>query len=72
VQVLNASVTGGGTYSGSKTLTDASGTMTLYTATTASFASQNVPTTAKSFTGIASYFNTTTQLQIRYPSLDVQ
>jgi len=72
VQVLNASVTGGGTYSGSKTLTDASGTMVLYTATAASFANLNVPTTAKSFTGIASYFNTTTQLQIRYPSLDVQ
>jgi len=72
VQVLNASVTGGGTYSGSKTFTDASGSMVLYTATAASFASQSVPTTPKSFTGIASYYFTTTQLQIRYPSLDVQ
>ena len=72
VQVVNASITGGGTYSGSKTFTDASGTMILYTATAASFASQSVPTTPKSFTGIASYYFTTTQLQIRYPSLDVQ
>jgi hypothetical protein len=72
VQVVNASITGGGTYSGSKTFTDASGTMILYTAPAASFASQSVPTTPKSFTGIASYYLTTTQLQIRYPSLDVQ
>jgi len=72
VQILNASVTGGSTYSGSKTFTDASGSMVLYTATAASFASQSVPTTPKSFTGIASYYFTTTQLQIRYPSLDVQ
>lgn len=71
VQVANATVQGGGTYNGNKTLDDGTGNIVLRTSTTAVFATQNVPTTAKTFTGIATYFNTTKQLGIRNLS-DVQ
>ena len=71
VQIVNATVQGGGTYSGNKTLDDGTGTIVLRTSTSATFAGQSVPTTAKTFTGIATIFSTTKQLGIRNLS-DVQ
>lgn len=61
-----------GTYSGNQTISDASGgTIILYTSSSASFASQPMPATASSLTGIVGQFGSTLQLQIRNLS-DVQ
>jgi DNA/RNA endonuclease YhcR with UshA esterase domain len=65
VRVQNATVMGGGTYAGSRTLTDATGTITLYTGPGSGFVGTAVPLSAKAFTGIANKFNTTLQLQMR-------
>jgi hypothetical protein len=72
VQIFNANASGGPTFvtgsNGSKTLTDASANMTLYTATAASFAAAALPTETKTWTGIVGRYGTTIQLQLR--SLD--
>jgi hypothetical protein len=65
VKINNASVTSTGTYSGTKTITDVSGSMALYTRSTAAFSSAVMPTTPKSFTCTLGIFSTTKQLQIR-------
>lgn len=65
VRVDDAVVRESGSYSGSRTLEDASGSVTLRTASTAVFAGFTLPTGAKSFTGIASWYNSTRQLNIR-------
>lgn len=66
VKIVNASVAGGGTYQGNKTLSDGSGsTISLYTTSSATFRNDNVPTTPKTFIGVVGQFNTTKQLQIR-------
>ncbi len=54
-----------GTYSGSKVITDATGSITLYTMTGASFATSTLPTTPVSVTAIVGQFTTTKQLSIR-------
>jgi len=65
VQILNATATPAGTYSGSKTLTDASGTAVLYTATAATFAATTMPTTAMNWVGYTLVYNTTNEFAIR-------
>lgn len=61
-----------GNYSGNQTISDASGgSIVLYTTSSASFASQPMPATAASLTGIVGQFGSTLQLQIRNLS-DVQ
>lgn len=66
VKILDATITGsGGTYNGSKTLNDGTGTITLYTRSAASFSANNHPTTAVDITGILVPFNTTKQISIR-------
>ena len=65
VQVNGAALTGAGTYSGNVTLNDGSGTLTLRTSTTATFASQVYPANAASLVGYLSEFNTTKQIAIR-------
>jgi len=71
VKVVNATVTNtSGTYSGNATLSDASGTTILRTASGASFSSSPLPTTSKTFVGYGTRFNTP-QLNIRNLS-DVQ
>ncbi len=66
VKIVNGSIAGGGTYQGNKTLTDGSGgSISLYTTSSASFATATVPTTPKSFIGIVGQFNSTLQLQMR-------
>jgi uncharacterized protein DUF5689 len=71
VTINSATASGGATFSGNKTLTDASSNMTLYTATGATFAATALPTGAHNWTGYGSNFNTTPQFQIRNTS-DVQ
>jgi hypothetical protein len=63
--VQNASVTGTGTtYSGSKTLNDGTGNLTLYTRSQATFSATSLPAGNKSFTGVLGDFNGA-QLAIR-------
>ncbi len=72
VKIPDATITDGGTYEGSKTLTDASGaTIVVYTYKSATFANNPVPSTPKSFTAIVGRYGTTKQLLIRN-STDVQ
>ena len=51
VKVLDASATGNATFSGSNTLTDASGNITLYTSSTSLFAGTSLPSGARIWTG---------------------
>ena len=57
-----------GTFSGNKTLTDASGSMTLYTSSAATFAGDALPATAKTYTGYCTLFGSTKELMIRNTS----
>ena len=54
-----------GTYSGNKTLTDATGTLTLYTASAATFAGETLPTVSSDWVGYPSRFNSSVEFQIR-------
>lgn len=65
VTIEDALISGGGTYSGNKNLTDATGTIVLRTVPGAVFAGQNVPVVRGAYTGIASLYNTTKQLGLR-------
>jgi hypothetical protein len=62
---IQQAVITGGTFSGSRPLTDGSGTLILYTRSAALFAQTWIPQGAKNFTGILSIFNETKQLQMR-------
>ena len=73
VKIANASSPSAGTtYSGNKTLNDGTGNITLYTAASAAFAAQAVPSGAHNWAGIVSQYNSTKQLQLRNPASDVQ
>lgn len=65
VTIEDAIINGGGTYSGNRNLTDATGTIVLRTATGALFANQNVPVVRAAYTGIPSLYNTTKQFSLR-------
>jgi len=65
VKIANAMVIEGGTYSGSKTLSDDSGSMMLYTRPAASFSGENVPAATASFTGILGAYGSSKQLLMR-------
>lgn len=64
VQIVNLTFPTG-TYAGNKTLTDASGTVVLYTAASATFAATNLPTVVSNVVGYGSRFNAINELQIR-------
>lgn len=71
VKVYDVTLTGGsGKYSGTITMTDASGTLDMYTRTGATFANTNYPTGSVSVTGVLGDFNGE-QLSIR-STADVQ
>jgi hypothetical protein len=57
-----------GTFSGNKTLTDASGSMTLYTSSFATFSTAPLPTTTKTYTGYCTLFGSTKELMLRNTS----
>lgn len=65
VKIVNVTITGGGTYSGTKVLTDASGNLNMFTRTQASFSGTNVPTGAVTIVGVVSEFTSGGQIIIR-------
>lgn len=70
VRISNVSFPEGGTYSGSKNITDGTGTLVVFTRTQATFATSNVPTAPVTLTAVVTQF-TTAQVFIRNLS-DVQ
>ncbi len=68
IKISNASVVETGTYSGSKTLSDASGNITLYTSPSATFAGDIVPTEPADWIGFGKFFGTTKEFTIRNTS----
>lgn len=71
VKIINAKITSTGNFGGAKTLSDATGNITLYTSYSATFANTTIPTITKTFQGIATPFNTTNEIKIRNPVLDI-
>lgn len=57
VKIVNCSITPAGTFSGSKTVTDPSGTITMFTSGSASFSGSTIPAGPFSLTAIVSDFN---------------
>jgi hypothetical protein len=65
VRITNATASGGTTYSGNRTLTDASGSTTLFTSSTATFANDNLPTDASDWIGYGKFFGSSPEFLIR-------
>jgi hypothetical protein len=59
-----------GTYDGSKTISDNTGSLTLFTLRAATFSGQTMPSTGD-ITGYLANFDTVAQIQIRNPSTDI-
>lgn len=57
VKIINVTITGGGTYSGAKSLNDGTGTMDMFTRTQATFSGTTVPTGQVSIVAVVSQFN---------------
>jgi len=57
VKISNATLTPAGTFSGSKTMNDGTGSLTLYTYSSAVFSGNTMPTGPVTITGIVSDFN---------------
>jgi hypothetical protein len=57
VKISNATLTPAGTFSGSKTINDGTGSLTLYTYSSAVFSGNTMPTGPVTITGIVSDFN---------------
>ncbi len=72
VKIMGATASGGTTFSGNKTLTDATGTITLYTATAALFSGNALPTGPKNWTGQIKWYGTTTKEFLIRNAGDVQ
>ncbi len=68
VKIKSAAASGGNTYSGNINLTDASGSITMYTSPAALFANAAVPAGSNDWVGYGSFFGTTKQFQIRNTS----
>ncbi|MDX1941498.1 MAG: DUF5689 domain-containing protein [Saprospiraceae bacterium] len=66
VKIKGATIASG-TFSGSKNVTDSSGTVVMFTRSQASFSAQNVPSGTVEITAVVSQFNTA-QIVIRSPS----
>ncbi len=68
VTMNNVALSGSGsTYSGAVNLTDATGTIVMFTSSAASFAGQNYPANASSVTGYITQFDATKEIAIRNP-----
>ncbi len=65
IKIQSATASGASTFGGNQKLTDATGNTTLYTSSSATFAATTLPTGAKDWVGYGSFYNTTTQFQIR-------
>lgn len=65
VKIVAATATPAGTFAGAKTLTDATGSITLFTGNTATFSGLNMPAGAQDWTGIATVFPSGNELKLR-------
>jgi len=65
IKIINAKASGGTTYTGSRTLTDGSGSITLFTSSAATFANDNLPTEASDWIGFGKFFGSTKEFTIR-------
>ncbi|HRI19485.1 MAG TPA: DUF5689 domain-containing protein [Panacibacter sp.] len=71
VKIVGATASGNATYGGNNTLTDATGSMTLYTksgTSAATFAGNALPAGSNTWTGYCNVFSTTKEFQIRNTS----
>jgi hypothetical protein len=68
VKIAGAAASGGSSYSGNRTLSDATGSITLYTSANAAFATEALPTDAKIWTGYCNIYNSTKEFQVRNTS----
>ncbi|MFN4080109.1 MAG: DUF5689 domain-containing protein [Saprospiraceae bacterium] len=57
VRISNASITGGSTFGGNRTLSDGTGNITLFTSNSSTFAGSPIPSGPKTVTAIVSDFN---------------
>ncbi|MDZ4679287.1 MAG: DUF5689 domain-containing protein [Saprospiraceae bacterium] len=57
VKIINVTITGGGTYSGAKSLNDGTGTMDMFTRSQATFSGTSVPAGAVTIVAVVSQFN---------------
>lgn len=71
VKIVGATITGGATYGGNRTLNDGTGTISLYTATAAVFAGQSVPSGTVTVQGIATPYTAGNEIKMRNPAIDV-
>lgn len=65
VKIKDATASGGTTFSGNNTLTDATGTITLYTSSSAVFAATQLPADMRTWTGYPNTYGSTKEFQIR-------
>lgn len=72
IKISNATATGNATYSGNNTLTDGSGSITLYTAAAALFSASPLPSGSHNWTGQAKNYNGTTKEFLIRNTTDVQ
>lgn len=71
VRLNDVRMSGGTNYGGTRSVTDTTGTILLYTSYNASFASSPLPFITKSIQAIVTPYNATKELKIRHPDLDV-
>jgi hypothetical protein len=71
VKIFNAKIAKAGNFSGSNTLSDATGNIILFTNSTATFANDAVQTISKTYQGIVTPYNTTNEIKIRNTTLDI-
>lgn len=72
VTIKKARIKESGTYSGNKTLDDGTGTITLFTSSSATFSTEPVPAISKAFTGIVTPYNAVKEIKLRNTALDVK
>ena len=65
VKIRNATASGSNTYAGNNTLTDTTGSITLFTSSSASFAAASLPPDERDWTGFCNTYGTTKEFQIR-------
>lgn len=65
VEIKNATASGGATFSGNRTLNDGTGSLSLYTTSSAGFATQPLPTTPMTYRGIATPYTNGNEIKLR-------
>lgn len=65
LKIKEATASGSSTYAGNNTLTDATGAITLFTSSSASFAAASLPSDARTWTGFCNTYGTTKEFQLR-------